>query len=816
MMQPGARKKRVSSRAVVSVLVLTALAVLLFVFVSLFNLSAVDDTTTGTQPQTHYLRTPFFSSKPLSEKVNEWMQIAKDALKTSNGAVMTEFWTPVDISITSNDAMLHLCKLDFKSYHAQPHLYPMFKDLVAKSRCGGANSKRMLLSEALAEIDNGVGDPVVPPTAFIFHESRVGSTLVANMFASEPHSLVFSESTPPATVLLHCEGCTRARQVKLFQQIVTVMGRSPFHQNLFFKFQSATSPQMSIALEAFPDVRWGFVFRDSVQTMMSHLDPAKGGGSAVCLRSRARPPKKVIDLLEAVGSHPKTASREEYCAAHLASLCAAALDAYNTHSLDSRGEPRGLLIEYKALPGIIPRVLLPGKVAVTPSWVAKMREEADFYSKSRTSNRVFTGDAQQKEERAPTALRAAAERILDPLYHKLLDASASSIDALATSSVTMLRVSSPSGPTTFTAGRDDLKFLAAFPDEALVQETLQASKAIIKSATPAVPEKDASFAAWDPFAVSHSSVPFERVECPPIPAPDYPKGYPIANLTANWAIDETDIPARHYDSFCHIDFQADYQKALAYRDAEVPFIMYNIPELDAAVKKWSDLDYLNSRLGSKRYRTEASTSNHFMYWHGTRGGGKDWKPPTEIKQLDFETWLRTAVQNHNKSLINREHLYFRASDNDATWIRDDLPFFKPVESIFMKNPREQRGIHCRFGMRSVIAENHFDGSRNMVAMIGGLRRWIMSHPNQCGNMYLYQRGHPSSRHSEVDWSNPNLNQFPKFRDLLANEVILTPGDMLYVPAYWFHYIVSLNVNWQCNSRSGRSMMYRKDVAKCGF
>jgi ribosomal protein L16 Arg81 hydroxylase len=52
--------------------------------------------------------------------------------------------------------------------------------------------------------------------------------------------------------------------------------------------------------------------------------------------------------------------------------------------------------------------------------------------------------------------------------------------------------------------------------------------------------------------------------------------------------------------------------------------------------------------------------------------------------------------------------------------------------------------------------------------------------------------------------------------MLANEVILKPGDMLYVPTYWFHYIVSLNVNWQCNTRSGRSMMYRKDVAKCGF
>lgn len=32
---------------------------------------------------------------------------------------------------------------------------------------------------------------MIPPTAFIFHESRVGSTLVANMFASDPRSLVF-------------------------------------------------------------------------------------------------------------------------------------------------------------------------------------------------------------------------------------------------------------------------------------------------------------------------------------------------------------------------------------------------------------------------------------------------------------------------------------------------------------------------------------------------------------------------------------------------------------------------------------------------
>lgn len=63
-------------------------------------------------------------------------------------------------------------------------------------------------------------------------------------------------------------------------------------------------------------------------------------------------------------------------------------------------------------------------------------------------------------------------------------------------------------------------------------------------------------------------------------------------------------------------------------------------------------------------------------------------------------------------------------------------------------------------------------------------------------------GHPSGRHSEVDWSKPDLTQFPNFAKLMGNEVILRPGDFLYVPTFWIHYIVSLNVNFQCNTRSG--------------
>ena len=66
-----------------------------------------------------------------------------------------------------------------------------------------------------------------------------------------------------------------------------------------------------------------------------------------------------------------------------------------------------------------------------------------------------------------------------------------------------------------------------------------------------------------------------------------------------------------------------------------------------------------------------------------------------------------------------------------------------VKSLFMVEPRQQKGIHCRFGMKGIIAESHFDGSRNVALSIGGLRRWILNHPNQCDAMYLLPKGHPS-------------------------------------------------------------------------
>ena len=58
------------------------------------------------------------------------------------------------------------------------------------------------------------------------------------------------------------------------------------------------------------------------------------------------------------------------------------------------------------------------------------------------------------------------------------------------------------------------------------------------------------------------------------------------------------------------------------------------------------------------------------------------------------------------------------------------------------------------------------------------------------------------RHSAVDWSDPDYDKFPNFGKARVNEIVLQAGDVLYLPKNWFHYIISIDRNYQCNIRSG--------------
>jgi hypothetical protein len=44
---------------------------------------------------------------------------------------------------------------------------------------------------------------------------------------------------------------------------------------------------------------------------------------------------------------------------------------------------------------------------------------------------------------------------------------------------------------------------------------------------------------------------------------------------------------------------------------------------------------------------------------------------------------------------------------------------------------------------------------------------------------------------QVDFERPDYARFPKFREARGQEAIVGPGDVLYIPIYWWHHIESV-------------------------
>lgn len=336
---------------------------------------------------------------------------------------------------------------------------------------------------------------------------------------------------------------------------------------------------------------------------------------------------------------------------------------------------------------------------------------------------------------------------------------------------------------------------------------------------------------------------YDVKECPDHPPEGYPYAWGILDVLNHWMPDD---PTPHLDvhqGLCIFDFQTDVDKIMTYRNAEVPFVVRNDPEVARSVERWNHPGYMEHLMNNVPHRTEYSPNNHFMYWlkpspkqmaklrkrdkkEGHVTIPSNWSQPTEMMRMTYTDWLEHAnVTEESKLGPDNPHWYYRligcgsmgdCDRGSSEYLFDELVFFQPKEGLYLVEPEKQKGIHCRFGMKGVIAENHFDGSRNAIVVLGGERRYILSHPNQCKTLSLFPNGHPSARHSAVDWSNPDLVQFPNFHEAKVNEVVMQAGDLLYLPTNWFHYIISLELNFQCNTRSGINNDYMEPIRDCGF
>lgn len=182
----------------------------------------------------------------------------------------------------------------------------------------------------------------VLPTAFIFHVSRCGSTLLTQMLAGLPQCIVLSEPPVLDSFFRWRHHRPEHATAQVLRQLVWALGqrRSPAEQHCIIKLDSWHLPWMPWFREVFPDTPFVLLYRHPAEVLASH--------------QRQRGPQMVPGLLDTSMLQPDATG-----------LVPADLDGYGARVLDALFESAsrvaqqlhaggGLtLVNYSELPSLL-------------------------------------------------------------------------------------------------------------------------------------------------------------------------------------------------------------------------------------------------------------------------------------------------------------------------------------------------------------------------------------------------------------------------------------------------------------------------------
>lgn len=190
----------------------------------------------------------------------------------------------------------------------------------------------------------------------------------------------------------------------------------------------------------------------------------------------------------------------------------------------------------------------------------------------------------------------------------------------------------------------------------------------------------------------------------------------------------------------------------------------------------------------------AATDEPFQAWFAPPEVEGRFNYNSDFSGFNFERRLATLDQLLSLLLrqIGQEKPYCMYAGGIP--IRKHLPAMVPNIPVPMLDMARETLISLWVGNRTHTA-THWDQSQNLACVMAGRRRFTLFPPEQLKNLYVgplefTPAGQPISL---VDIDTPDLATYPGFAEALetAQRAELGPGDALYIPALWWHDVLSL-------------------------
>ncbi|CAH2306031.1 tRNA wybutosine-synthesizing 5 isoform X1 [Pelobates cultripes] len=174
------------------------------------------------------------------------------------------------------------------------------------------------------------------------------------------------------------------------------------------------------------------------------------------------------------------------------------------------------------------------------------------------------------------------------------------------------------------------------------------------------------------------------------------------------------------------------------------------------------------------------------------------------RTLPFNKFVHRAAENkHNEYFISEDEKYYLRSlgedpRKDIADIGNQFPRLAADIQIPQFFDKDQFFSSVfRISSPGLQLWTHYDVMDNLLIQVSGKKRVVLYSPRDAP--YLYLAGDKSE---VLDVDNPDLDKYPLFSQARRYECLLEAGDVLFIPALWFHntvaeeFGVGVNVFWK--------------------
>lgn len=215
--------------------------------------------------------------------------------------------------------------------------------------------------------------------------------------------------------------------------------------------------------------------------------------------------------------------------------------------------------------------------------------------------------------------------------------------------------------------------------------------------------------------------------------------------------------------------------------------------LGTCTTKWT-VDYISHAGGSREVKIHVSTSPQMDFLH------KNFM----YRTLPFDVFVhRASEQVHQEYFISQDEKYYLRSlgedpRKDVADIKKQFPSLAEDIKIpeFFDADQFFSSVF-RISSQGLQLWTHYDVMDNLLIQVTGRKRVVLYSPRDAPYLYL------SGDKSEVlNVDDPDLDKYPLFPKARRYECYLESGDVLFIPAMWFHntiaeeFGVGVNVFWK--------------------